>query len=78
MKFFRISIIIVTIMLFSIPVQAQVISGSVDYVSRYVWRGLDINSTPNLQPALDFSYEGFHSVHGVHIHFLTRRLTQMK
>ncbi len=32
---------------------------SLDLMSRYVWRGADIASTPSLQPTLAFSYSGF-------------------
>jgi hypothetical protein len=32
---------------------------SLDLMSRYVWRGADIASTPSLQPTLVFNYYGF-------------------
>ena len=32
---------------------------SVDVVSRYVWRGLLYNSSPNIQPTLSYTYGGF-------------------
>lgn len=31
----------------------------VDVVSRYVWRGLNVNDAPNIQPAISFTYTGF-------------------
>lgn len=37
------------------PVNAD---ATVDLVSRYVWRGLDIGSTASLQPTLALNYEG--------------------
>jgi hypothetical protein len=30
-----------------------------DFVSRYVWRGLSLSASPNIQPYLDFGYKGF-------------------
>ncbi len=35
------------------------LSVSVDAVSRYVWRGLLYDSSPNLQPTLSYTYGGF-------------------
>ena len=35
------------------------INGSADFVSRYVWRGLLVNDSPNIQPSLSLSYSGF-------------------
>lgn len=44
-----------------IPIDAQdfsVDAGS-DFVSLYVWRGLNVNDQPNIQPYLNFGYAGF-------------------
>ena len=35
------------------------LSAGGDLVSRYIWRGLEINSAPNLQPAVEGSIGGF-------------------
>jgi len=35
------------------------LSVSVDVVSRYVWRGLLYNASPNIQPTLSYTYGGF-------------------
>jgi hypothetical protein len=35
------------------------VSTSVDFYSRYVWRGIDIANTPSIQPALSVAYRGF-------------------
>ncbi len=43
------------------PIIAQKIfkvSGSADFVSRYVWRGILENDSPNIQPSLTFDYSG--------------------
>lgn len=32
---------------------------SVDLVSRYVWRGINLSESPSIQPNLAFSYKGF-------------------
>jgi len=37
---------------------AIAISTSVDFYNRYIWRGLDIASTPSIQPALSVNYAG--------------------
>lgn len=38
---------------------AQEINVGADIVSKYVWRGLEINKSPNIQPSLGFSSSGF-------------------
>jgi len=43
----------------SIPLLAQAQDVSVDYVSRYIWRGLDAGSSPSLQPTIEFSKGNF-------------------
>jgi hypothetical protein len=35
------------------------LSASGDLVSRYIWRGLEINGSPNIQPAVEGSIAGF-------------------
>ena len=35
------------------------ISAGGDLVSRYIWRGLEINGSPNLQPSVEGSIDGF-------------------
>ena len=35
------------------------VSGNIDAVSDYVWRGMDQESGASLQPSLDFSFKGF-------------------
>lgn len=42
------------LVVFSISTTAQGISASAgaDLVSRYIWRGLEVNKTPNIQPAI--------------------------
>lgn len=56
------------LVIFSIPflavgqkdsVPAVAVSASLDLVSRYVWRGLDIGNTPCAQPDLSVSWKGF-------------------
>jgi len=34
------------------------VNSSVDFYSRYVWRGLDIAGTPSIQPSVSVEYEG--------------------
>lgn len=41
---------------FSSPVSINI---GMNIVSRYIWRGLNINNSPNLQPAISFGYSGF-------------------
>jgi hypothetical protein len=54
----------VVIMLAAMPVAAAAgdsiaVDAGVDLFNRYVWRGLDIASTPSVQPALSVAYRGF-------------------
>ncbi|MBU2508350.1 MAG: hypothetical protein KJ799_16760 [Bacteroidetes bacterium] len=37
----------------------QEVTVGADVVSRYVWRGLIINTTPNVQPSVAFSHGNF-------------------
>jgi hypothetical protein len=39
--------------------QAVSLSGNVDFVSRYIWRGLEIGQAPNIQPALSVKWKDF-------------------
>ncbi len=40
-------------------ISAQELSAGADIVSKYMWRGLEINAVPNIQPSLSFSSSGF-------------------
>ncbi len=42
-----------------ITLNAQTFNTSADVVNRYVWRGMIINSAPNIQPSIGFNYNGF-------------------
>lgn len=51
---------LVLIFIFSLSkTAAQEINVGADIVSKYIWRGLEINKSPNIQPALGFSSSGF-------------------
>jgi hypothetical protein len=39
--------------------QAVTVSGNVDLMSRWIWRGLDYGHAPSIQPALSVSWKGF-------------------
>lgn len=41
-----------------ISINAQDISIGADFINRYIWRGLEINNAPNIQPGLSLSYKG--------------------
>jgi hypothetical protein len=53
--------IVISLLLISFgSVTAQVsVSGGADFVSRYLWRGLDFGNTFSIQPSLSFSAGGF-------------------
>lgn len=56
------SLILVVTILFSLNSYAQCdlsLSGGVDFVSRYVWRGGDIGNAPSAQPSISISTKGF-------------------
>ena len=56
------SAILILISLLSTNLLAQSsfsLSAGGDLVSRYIWRGLEINGAPNLQPAVEGSFGGF-------------------
>jgi hypothetical protein len=49
----------VIIVIFTINLSAQIsASAGADLVSRYIWRGLEINKGPNIQPAIAFGAGG--------------------
>lgn len=41
--------------LFLVETRAQELSVSVDFVNRYVWRGVEYGSSPSIQPTIEFS-----------------------
>ncbi|MFO7616872.1 MAG: TorF family putative porin [Bacteroidales bacterium] len=49
----------------SLPLQGQdsrspvEVAGSLDLVSRYLWRGIEIGQAPSIQPGLSVSWKGF-------------------
>jgi hypothetical protein len=48
---------LVIIIVSSVKAQEVTISPTVDLVSRYVWRGQDIASTPNIQPSIGLTFQ---------------------
>jgi len=50
---------ILILLIMSKNLEAQTIEVSTSFVNRYVWRGLDIANTPNLQPSLSLKLDGF-------------------
>lgn len=58
---YLIFVVIVLSIFFANSIVAQKVfkvSGSADFVSRYVWRGILENDAPNIQPSLTFDYSG--------------------
>lgn len=53
------AILILTFLVSFNKTAAQEISVGADIVSKYIWRGLEINKSPNIQPAIGFSSSGF-------------------
>lgn len=54
--------IVVSILFLSVvtsSAQSFSASAGADFVTRYIWRGLDINNTPNIQPSIAFGVSGF-------------------
>jgi uncharacterized protein (TIGR02001 family) len=53
--------IFIILFVVSATIKAQDFSMNVgaDLVSRYIWRGIDVNSQPNIQPSISLSYSGF-------------------
>ena len=35
------------------------LNANADFVSRYIWRGLNVNDQPNIQPSITLNYSGF-------------------
>ena len=58
MKFYLSCLSVIVASFIAIPVQAQVSLGA-DFVSRYVWRGLDFGESFSIQPAITFASSGF-------------------
>ncbi|MCH7783607.1 hypothetical protein IID62_11140 [candidate division KSB1 bacterium] len=51
------ALIIIILFFTGIPVKAQVsVSGSVAFVTKYIWRGYNIVDDPAIQPSLDFGF----------------------
>lgn len=63
MNSFNKTFLLITFFIISITtfIQAQEfeVNSGADIVSRYVWRGLNVNDAVNIQPALTFSVHGF-------------------
>ncbi len=38
--------------------QSLSLNANADFVSRYIWRGLNVNDQPNIQPSITFEYSG--------------------
>ena len=56
-----IALLIISQIFNSTPLFAQdslIFTGGADLVSRYVWRGINVNDSPNIQPSLAISYAG--------------------
>ncbi|MBU2492218.1 MAG: hypothetical protein KJ571_06290 [Bacteroidetes bacterium] len=58
-KFFTAVFIALTFVFSSFNLNAQEINLGADIVSKYMWRGLEINKAPNIQPSLSYSNSGF-------------------
>lgn len=56
---FKITAIYIILLISSISLNAQSVSGGADFVSRYVWRGLDFGNTFSIQPSLAVSAGDF-------------------
>ena len=44
--------------LYTSTIFAQDLNLGADFVSRYIWRGLDVASTPSLQPTIEYNNSG--------------------
>ena len=56
------TIMCIALLLFPTTIYAQnrfTVNGKVDFVSDYIWRGVDQNSGFSVQPSLTLGYEGF-------------------
>ena len=56
---FGLFILVVFVFLFANVIIAQKVNLGADFVSKYMWRGLEINKAPNFQPSLSYNNEGF-------------------
>ncbi len=56
-------LIVISFILTCVSINAQDFSVNAggDFVSLYVWRGLNINDQPNIQPYINFEYSGLHA-----------------
>lgn len=55
-------IIFLLLALVFVPVtnaQELTLNANADFVSRYIWRGLNVNDQPNIQPSITLNYSGF-------------------
>lgn len=62
MKKVKLYSLLIFTLIFTFNVQAQSdvsLSGGVDFVSRYVWRGADIGNAPSAQPSIELAVKGF-------------------
>ena len=57
--FFTLSLLAVFIFGISIKAQEIEVNAGSDFVSRYIWRGLNVNESINVQPSLSLSVSGF-------------------
>ena len=53
-----ISVIIISLTNFPILAQDLSVDAGADFVSRYIWRGLNVNEQPNVQPYISLQYKG--------------------
>lgn len=58
------TLLLLSLLLFSFAVNVAAqdkvtVNTGVDFYNRYIWRGLDIASTPSLQPSFSLGYSGF-------------------
>jgi hypothetical protein len=54
-------IIFLLLSLLLVPVtnaQDLTLNANADFVSRYIWRGLNVNDQPNIQPSINLNYSG--------------------
>ena len=59
-NYFKLFFLLITIIFVSFT-HAQDLSFKIkgDLVSRYIWRGLNVNDQPNIQPSAALGYSGF-------------------
>ncbi len=56
---FKLFLLLTITFLFSSQTYSQSLNLGADFVSRYVWRGLDVASTPSIQPTVEYNNSGF-------------------